>query len=394
MDYKETDFQPVWKWVKGESKIDLWLLIPILILVAFSLAVVYSASSSWSVKMSGDSSYMFKNHLFRAASGVFLIFLFLRLDYRYLMSVRKYLMFAALGLLLYLLFSKIIIKGASRWILLGGFSFQPSDFAKYALIINLSYLLMKKRDYIKSLYYSYLPMIAYVAVITSLIALQPNFSTAIMILMASMMMFFIGNVKLKHLIFTFVSILPVAFLFILTKPYILKRLFSFSELTAGGEANYQLSQAIIGFGSGSLFGVGPGNSNQREFFLPQSYDDFIFSIVGEEYGFLGVTLVLVAFGLFIYRGFKLSKKIDDDFGKYLAFGITCSIGLCAIVNMMVATGILPTTGVTLPFMSYGGTSIIFNSIAVGVLLNISTFRNKTAGQTFLSAERKINQPLC
>ncbi len=360
------------------NKIDLWILIPVLILVAFSLGVVYSASSSWSAKMSGDSGYLFKNHLLRAAFGVFLIFLFSRIDYKHLISFRKYLMIIAIALLIYLVFSKIIIKGASRWIFLGGLSFQPSDFVKYALIINLSYLLMKKKDYIKSLYYSYLPMVAYVILITSLIALQPNFSTAVMILSTSMMMFFIGRVQFKHLLFTFVSVIPVAFLFILTKPYILKRLFSFSELTSGGEPNYQLSQAIIGFGNGSLFGVGPGNSNQREFFLPQSYDDFIFSIVGEEYGFIGVTLVLLMFGLFIYRGLKLSKTVNEDFGKYLAFGITSIIGLHAMVNMMVATGVLPTTGVTLPFMSYGGTSIIFNSIAVGILLNISTYRTRPA----------------
>jgi len=326
--------------------------------------------------MSGDSGFLFKNHLRNAGLAVVLIFLVSRLDYRKLAHIRRILMLVSIGLLLYLLFSKIIIKGASRWILLGGLSFQPSDFVKYALVVNLSYLLATKKNYIDSLYYSYLPMAAYVFLVTSLIALQPNFSTATLILLTSMMMFFAGNVQIKHLFFTAVSIAPVAFLFALSKPYILKRLFSFSDLTAGGEPNYQLSQAIIGFGNGWLFGVGPGNSYQREFFLPQSYDDFIFSIVGEEYGFLGVTLVLFMFGLFIYRGLKLSKSIDDDFGKYLALGITVSIALFAIVNMMVATGILPTTGVTLPFMSYGGTSIIFNSIAVGILLNISTFRQR------------------
>ena len=168
-------------------------------------------------------------------------------------------------------------------------------------------------------------------------------------------------------------------LYILSKPYIMSRLFSYSEQTSGGDTNYQLSQAIIGFGNGALFGVGPGNSNQRDFFLPQSYDDFVFSIVGEEYGFIGVTIVILLFAIFIYRGLRLSKNLEDDFAKYLAFGITIVIGMNALINMMVATGIMPTTGVTLPFISYGGTSIIFNSIALGILLNISTFRNKPKG---------------
>ncbi|MGH2575649.1 MAG: FtsW/RodA/SpoVE family cell cycle protein [Ignavibacteria bacterium] len=361
------------------NKIDLGILLPVLVLIAFSLGVVYSASSSWSVKMSGDSSYLFKNHLLRAGFGVFLIFLFSRIDYRHLINIRKYLMIIALAMLIYLLFSKIIIKGASRWIIIGGLSFQPADFVKYALIVNLSYLLMKKKDYLKSLYYAYIPLVTYVILITTLIALQPNFSTAVIILISSMMLFFIAKVQFKHLLFTFISIVPVAFLYVVSKPYILNRLFSFSEHTSGGDANYQLSQAIIGFGNGSLFGVGPGNSNQREFFLPQSYDDFIFSIVGEEYGFIGVTLVLLMFSIFVYRGLKLSKTIDDDFGKYLSFGFTSIIGLHAVVNMMVSTGIVPTTGITLPFMSYGGTSIVFNSIAVGFLLNISTFRLKPVG---------------
>ena len=178
---------------------------------------------------------------------------------------------------------------------------------------------------------------------------------------------------------TFASIIPAAILFVLSKPYILNRLFSYEEVRGGGEGSYQLSQAIIGFGNGAFWGVGPGNSNQRDFFLPQSYDDFVFSIVGEEYGFIGVAIVIFLFGVFIYRGLKLSKTMTEDYGKYLAFGITCVIGMNAIINMMVATGIIPTTGQTLPFISYGGTSIIFNSIAVGILLNISTFRPAAAG---------------
>jgi cell division protein FtsW len=253
-------------------------------------------------------------------------------------------------------------------------SFQPADFVKFALVINLAYMLSKKKDYISSLYYSYLPMIFYIMVITVLIAFQPNFSTAGIVFASSMMLLFIGGVKFKHILVTFVSIIPLAVIFILSKPYILNRIFAFSGQTADSNAGYQLSQAIIGFGNGALIGVGPGNSTQREFFLPQSYDDFVFSIVGEEYGFIGVTLVLLMFGIFLYRGLKLAKTIDEDFGKYLAFGITITIVINAVINMMVATGIVPTTGVTLPFMSYGGTSIIFNSIAVGILLNISTNR--------------------
>jgi cell division protein FtsW len=364
----------------GSSKIDLWILIPVLVLIAFSLGVVYSASSSWSVKLNGDSMYLFKNHLIRAAAGIFMIFLFSRIDYRHLIAFRKILIISAILMLAYLMvLGGETTKGATRWLRVGGFSFQPADFVKYALVINLAYMLASKKEFVRNLYYGYLPMISYVMIIAVLIALQPNFSTASIIFVSSLMMFYVGKVKMKHIAVTVLSMFPVAVLYVLSKPYIMSRLFSYSEHTSGGDANYQLSQAIIGFGNGSLFGVGPGNSNQRDFFLPQSYDDFVFSIVGEEYGFIGVTLMILMFAIFIYRGLRLSKNLDDDFAKYLAFGITIVIGMNAIINMMVATGIMPTTGVTLPFISYGGTSIIFNSIALGILLNISTFRNNVKG---------------
>jgi cell division protein FtsW len=363
------------------NKIDLWILVPVLALIAFSLGVVYSASSSWSVKLSGDSSFLFRNHLIRALAGIFLIFVFSRINYSYYIRYRKWLMAAALFLLVYLLVAGVeATKGAARWIRVGGYSFQPADFVKYALLVNIAYLLSKKKDYIGNLYYGYLPVLGYVIAVVSLIAVQPNFSTASLIFISSFMVFWVGKVKVKHMAITVVSILPAAILFILSKPYILNRIFSYREHSAGGDASYQLSQAIIGFGNGGLWGVGPGNSNQREFFLPQSYDDFVFSIVGEEYGLLGVALVIVLFAVFVYRGLKLSKVMQDDFGKYLAFGITVIIGMNAAINMMVASGMIPTTGQTLPFISYGGTSIIFNSIAVGVLLNISTHRVPPKGE--------------
>lgn len=362
------------------NKIDLWILIPILALITFSLGVVYSASSSWSAKMSGDSTLLFRNHLIRAGLGIFLIFLVSRISYLHLMKYRKWLMGAAVIMLLYLLFAGVeSTKGAARWIYIGGFSFQPADFVKYALLINLAYLLAKKKDYIGNLYYGYLPLLGYVLIVVSLIALQPNFSTASAIFLSSMILFWVGKIKMKHMVITFVSMIPAAVLFILSKPYILNRIFSYREHTSGGSSSYQLSQAIIGFGNGGFLGVGPGNSNQRELFLPQSYDDFVFSIVGEEYGFIGVTVVILLFAIFVFRGLKLSKSINDDFGKYLAFGITIIIGMNAVINMMVATGMIPTTGQTLPFISYGGTSILFNSIAVGILLNISTYRMQPKG---------------
>ncbi|MCX7877872.1 MAG: FtsW/RodA/SpoVE family cell cycle protein, partial [Ignavibacteria bacterium] len=169
------------------NKIDLWILIPVLVLIAFSLGVVYSASSSWSEFRSGDSELLFRNHLMRASIGIFLIFLFSRIDYHHIIIYRKWLMLLAFVLLMYLLIAGVeSTKGAARWIKIGSYSFQPSDFVKYALIVNIAYLLSKKKYYIDNLYYGYLPVLGYVLIVVCLIALQPNFSTAGVILISSM----------------------------------------------------------------------------------------------------------------------------------------------------------------------------------------------------------------
>ena len=162
----------------------------------------------------------------------------------------------------------------------------------------------------------------------------------------------------------------------MSKDYIVGRIASFAEYQSSGNSSYQLQQALIGFGNGGLLGIGPGNSNQRDFFLPEAHGDFIFSIIGEEYGFIGTFIILSLYFVILTRGFKIAKECKDEFGKYLAFGIITLISLNALVNMSVASGVIPTTGVTLPFVSYGGTSIIFTSIAIGILLNISSQRDE------------------
>jgi cell division protein FtsW len=193
-------------------------------------------------------------------------------------------------------------------------------------------------------------------------------------------MIFLSSAKKKHIIFTFTALLPFAILFVLSKDYIMKRITSYSEYSSDGSTSYQLQQALIGFGNGGLFGIGPGNSNQRDFFLPEAHGDFIFSIIGEEYGFIGTLIILSLYFVIAVRGFKIAKESKDEFGKYIAFGITVLIVLNAVINMSVASGVIPTTGVTLPFVSYGGTSIIFSALAIGILLNISSHRDEISDE--------------
>ncbi|MDQ3019965.1 MAG: putative lipid II flippase FtsW [Bacteroidota bacterium] len=361
----------------NKYKIDIWILLPVLLLMIFSIGVVYSASTAFALDKFQDSNYLFKQHVIKIIISIALIFIIARIDYIHLESIAKPLIWITIILLLFTLVSgKGPIKGASRWINLGPLSFQPSEFARYAIIIYVSLLLVKKKDYINLLYRGYLPVIFYILLIAGLILIQPNFSVASIIFFTCMIMLFISEAKRKHIIFTMLALLPFAVLFVLSKDYIMDRLTSYNEYNSSGNTSYQLQQALIGFGNGGVFGIGPGNSNQREFFLPEAHGDFIFSIIGEEYGFIGAFIILCLYFLIMVRGYKIAKDSKNGFGKYLAFGITTLIGLNAAVNMSVASGVIPTTGVTLPFVSYGGTSIIFTAAAIGVLLNISSQRDE------------------
>lgn len=346
-------------------------------LMIFSVGVVYSASSAFALDKFQDSNYLFKQHLIKVVFSIVIIFVIARIDYIHLENVSKPLIWISIVLLVFTLFSgKGPIKGASRWINLGPLSFQPSEFARYSIIIYVALLLSKKKDYMDLLYRGYLPVLFYVLCITGLILIQPNFSMAMIIFSSCMVMIFVSEAKRKHIVLTLAALIPFAVIFVLSKDYIMERLSSYSEYKSGGSSSYQLQQALIGFGNGGLFGIGPGNSNQREFFLPEAHGDFIFSIIGEEYGFIGTMIILSLYFTIMVRGYRVAKETKDDFGKYLAFGITTLITLTALVNMSVASGVIPTTGITLPLVSYGGTSIIFTAAAVGVLLNISSHRDE------------------
>lgn len=362
---------------QGTHKIDIYILIPVLLLIFFSIAVVYSASSDYSLNKWNDASYLLKSHLFKVVLSLAVLFFFVKVDYRYVERFSKFIILGTIALLIIVLFTSSSVKNVNRWIFLGTLSFQPSDLAKYALIIYVSALLVRKEGYVDNLYKGYLPILLYILAVCGLVALQPNFSTATIIFGTSILLLLTSKVKIKHIIVTIISLTPVAVLFILSKSYIRARLENFAEYSSTGTAQHQLTQAIIGLGNGGIFGVGSGNSVQKEFFLPESYGDFIFSILGEEYGFVGTAFVVVMFAIILIRGYKVVKTVEDPFGKYLAFGITTIIVSYAIVNMSVASGIFPTTGVPIPFVSFGGTAMLFNSAAAGILINISSNRTNT-----------------
>lgn len=358
----------------GRNHIDFPILVIVLTLMVVSLAVVYSASSTVAAAKFGESDTLLGRHAAKVLLGFVAIFVFMQIDYHRLRDVSKPALLVAVILLIGTLALGGETKGARRWLGAGGFSIQPSEFAKYALMVHLAVLIAVKGEKLREFTTGFLPMIFWIGGVTALVFLQPNFSTGAMIVLLSLVMLFIGRTRLSHIGIAFAAMLPVMGAYLWSAEYRRRRILSFlAGSDGGGESmNYQLLQGIIGFGNGGVLGVGPGESRQRDFYLPESYGDFVFSVVGEEYGLIGAIAIMALFAVLMLRGLRVAQHARDDLGRCLAVGITCAVTLYAVINAGVTLGILPTTGLPMPFVSYGGSSILFSSMAVGVLLNISS----------------------
>lgn len=354
------------------NHIDLATLTAVLVLMVLSLGVVYSASSTWAYEKFGESSKLLNSHAIKILLGIAAMFIGINIDYIKFKKFTK----PALIIAIVFLVATIVLggetKGATRWLRFGSIGFQPSEFAKFALLFHLCALISTKGELVRDLRKGYLPMMIWIGSVAGLVILQPNFSAGTMIILLSCVMLFVSRAKFIHLLVTGVTALPILGLYMVSAPYRMDRIQSFISGHSSGKFNYQLWQGIIGFGNGGIFGVGPGESKQRDFFLPESYGDFVFSIIGEEYGFIGTMFFLALFLFIMLRGFKIARYAKDDFSRLLAISITSTITLYALVNAGVTLGILPTTGLPMPFVSYGGSSLLFSSFAIGLLLNISS----------------------
>jgi cell division protein FtsW len=356
------------------NHIDLATLFAVLTLMVLSLGVVYSASSTWALARHGESEWLLGKHATKVFISFLAIFVFMRVDYKVFKRYTKPVLLGAVLLLLVTLAMGGEVKGASRWLQLGGLGFQPSEFAKYALLFHLCTMMATRGEAVRDFKAGFLPMLIWIGTVTVLVLLQPNFSTAAMTIGISFVMLYVGRAKFRHIGLTATALVPLLLIVAVGAEYRLRRILAFlaGSETGSDEANYQVWQGIIGFGNGGIFGLGPGASRQRDGFLPQSFDDFVYSIIGEEYGLIGTVLVVSLFLVIMLRGMKIARYARDEFGMFLAIGITSSITLYGLVNAGVALGVLPTTGLPMPFVSYGGSSMFFSSIAIGVLLNISS----------------------
>lgn len=353
-----------------------------LILICIGLVIVLTASSTISAIKFSDSLHLFNSHLIRVLIAFVALTVFSFIPYEIYKSISKPLLLISVVLLVFTLLFAPDIKGAGRWLSIGGITFQPADIAKLVLIIHLAAMLERKSDYLDDFNNAFMPMFIWVMITSGLILIQPNISNGLLIITIALTIMFVGGVKFKHIFLSSLAMVLSGGAIAMIFSHSRQRISSFvNSIINGGDMNTQVRQALVSLGSGGLFGVGIGNSQQNNLFLPEAYGDFIFAILGEQLGFIGSATVIFFYLVLFISGILIAKKAQDKFGQLLAFGITFSIAIYAFVNIAVATGTFPTTGLPLPFISYGGTSIIFLSMGVGILINIAVLNSKKSKQT-------------
>ena len=368
------------------QRYDRQLLIYLGVLTVMGTVMLYSASWYESFASSNGRTDMLylQGHLKRMLVGIFFLFGFLILDYRRLKEIAPYLVIGAIILLIatkaYYLAKGFGWYKPARWLFVGPFTLQTSDFARMAIIVFMAYYIDKKRDQLKDFQMGLLPALSVLAVTMGLIVIQPDYSTALMIGAIGVLILFIGGAKISQLSLAGAGALLVGIPVLLSREYRRQRIFSFFGIGDNPEVGYQAGQSLISLGNGGIFGVGLGNSIEKNHFLPTPHTDFIFAIIGEELGFiLGTVPVLTLFLLIFFRGLKVAKECTDPFGVFLAVGISFNFILYAFVNAAVVTGIFPVTGLPMPMVSYGGSGMVINMALIGILLNVSQARRSVGG---------------
>ena len=355
---------------------DFKILACVVVLILLGLAMTFSASGTLAGQRYGDPAFFLKRQVVWAVVGGIAMAAAMRYDYHKLARFgTPFYILAAILLFMVLIpaFSREV-GGARRWLAVGGLTFQPSEFAKLALIIFFSSVLVKKElsGKLKDFVTGYMPNALALGVCFILILLQPDMGTSIILATVVFSLFFISGIRTSYIVGTLITLMPFLYVAILNVDYRRKRILSFLDPWADpSDSGFQIIQSYIALGNGHIAGVGLGQSKQKNFFLPDAHTDFIFSIIGEEVGFIGCTIVVVLFGVIVYRGLRVAFRAPEPFGMYLAAGLTLSIGLQAIVNIGVTTGLLPTKGLPLPFISVGGSALVMWMISIGILLNVS-----------------------
>lgn len=357
---------------------DTSLFLIVLTLLSFGLIMVFSASFAFALQYRKDSLFYIKRQTLFAGVGLALMLLTSRIHYKLYKKFAVPLFVLGIGLMIAALF--FVTNGVRRWIPLGPFSFQPSEFMKFALIVLFATLIAKNSEKMKTFKYGVMPFGLLLLLVCLLTMLQRHLSATLIIAFIAFVMMFVGGTPVRY----FLAMIPmglagIAGIIVLQgSTYMTDRLSNwldpFSQENILSDV-WQTTQSLIAIGSGGIMGVGLGASRQKYLYLPEPQNDFIFAIIAEELGLLGAALVIVLFVLFIYRGFAIANKAPDKFAALLAIGITVQIGIQAILNIAVVTNSIPNTGISLPFFSYGGTALAIQLVQVGVLLNVSRYAN-------------------
>jgi len=364
------------------KQIDPWIMGATVGLVGIGIVMVYSASAVRAFGSGGESSSFLMRHLFSVALGMLGLTAALRIPtekwsrYAYPLLLLSFLMLCAVfvpGL-------GRRVNGAVRWLNLGFMGFQPGELAKLAVVVYLAHSLAKKRERVAIFSVGFVPHVLVTSAMVLLILIQPDFGTSVIIFATLGLMMFVAGTRIGYLLIAMVLAIPVGFIYVRLKPHAFQRLIVFLDPEAyKSNIGYQIWESLVSFGSGGPFGLGLGQGHQKLYFLPEAHSDFVFAVVGEELGFAGVLLVVSLFVILIGRALTIARRASVRFSMFLAFGIAAWLGCQALINMMVVVALVPTKGLTLPFVSFGGSSMIVGLTAIGVLLRVTAEERALAG---------------
>jgi len=363
--------------VKDKFAVDKWLFLAVAALAAVGVTMVLSTSYLYAQERFADGTYFLRKQLFAMAMGLAALVVCSLVPAATYRRLAYPILALTVVVLVLVLIPGIGVNrgGARRWLMLPGFAFQPAEMAKLAVVLYLAHSMAKKEEMIRTFSVGVLPHLIVAGGFLVVLLLEPDFGTALILTTLLYLMLFIGGARVHHLLATGLMALPVLVYVMLKAEYRLRRLMTFLDpWRDASSSGFQVIQSLIAFGSGQLWGRGLGESRQKLFYLPEAHTDFVFSVIGEELGLLGALVVLALFGVIIARGLRLTSKIEEPFDQYLAFGLTVLLGLQALIHMGVVMGLMPTKGLVLPFISYGGSAMVINLMEAGILLGLSRRR--------------------
>jgi cell division protein FtsW len=353
---------------------DLWLFALVVVLVSVGVVMVYSASAIVAAERFHDPFFFLRKQLFWAVVGFGGLWMAMRLDYRRLERVVTPLLVVSFVLLVLVLVPPFgqEINGTRRWFRSGPVSFQPVELAKLSLVLYLASFLTRRQEVVKRFSQGLLPLLMIAGLMAGLTVIQPDLGNSLALLILTMALAYLAGARPLHMGAVAAAALPVLVVLIAMKPYRWRRMVAFMNPWDDPQGSgFQIIQSFLALGSGGWLGLGLGESKQKLFYLPEPYTDFIFAIIGEELGLVGALLVVALFALLIWRGLRIGLRAPDPFGSYLALGLTIMLATQTLVNLGVVTGALPTKGLPLPFISFGGSALLMTMFSAGVLLNIS-----------------------